>query len=71
MKNPSHKRESKLVSSQIVFLFCEGVAEEQHDIPILENETSLIVDSSPISPLFDTFFLKSIRYAYYSVELMG
>ncbi|KAH0745910.1 hypothetical protein KY285_007567 [Solanum tuberosum] len=47
-----------------------AVEEEQDDIAIPEKETSLIVESSPLSPSPDNFIVKSIRYANYNLESM-
>ncbi|KAF3661864.1 hypothetical protein FXO37_12743 [Capsicum annuum] len=42
----------------------------QHDTPILEEETSHVVESSSTSPLPDTSLVKPIRYLDYSFETL-
>ncbi|KAF3624165.1 hypothetical protein FXO37_31490 [Capsicum annuum] len=42
----------------------------RHDKPILEEETSHTVESSPVSPSPDTLLVKPIRYLDYSFETL-
>ncbi|KAH0720542.1 hypothetical protein KY285_005350 [Solanum tuberosum] len=58
------------VSSTNVERDDRAVEKEQDDIAIPEEETSPIVESSPLSPSPDNFIVKLIRYANYNLESM-